>query len=832
MDLATILNNAQSPDANIRKAAEEALTLASQENFASFIYHLSLELMNEERTLIIRQLAGIVLKNSIYSNDPQRFEVISKQWTSLPENQKNEIKKNLLATLPSVVYEARHTAGQVISKIALIELPYDQWPTLAPQLFDNITQPNENLKQSTLQTIGYICEEINPEVMLQHADRILTIIVHGMRDPSNPVKLAATNALCNSLEFVRNNFEKKQERDEIMRVIFETCNSTDAGVKKAAFENLVKIAVLYYEQITEYMTDIYTYTVKAIQSETNDDIVLQAIEFWTSLSEEEIGLQDDNLSQGLTLKALPSFTPVILTTLTKQDEHDPDTWNVAMAGATCLTYMASNVLEPILEFIVPYIRQNIVSPDWRLREASCVALGSVLEGPTEFQGFLADVVPVLLQHMKDPHEMVKDTSSWTLGRLCAHQIDAVGELLEQILTAMLESTKDPSPKVAAHACWGIHNVCQAFETGPVGQVSSLAAIFQVLAKHLYIAAHRPDASEESLRVNAYEAMNSLISFSSADKAMIIEVLKFVLTDFESSFAMEVVNQTDLDTKTQIQSLLCSTLQTIASVIKEDITPFVEKMVYLLLTVFNTKNAVIYEEALMAIGAIIQAIEGGFKPYIVPAFLDILKSCLRNVEIGEVSNIAIGIVSDLTRALGKEFTVLARDIIPLIIQDLTDPKISMSAKPNAVTCIGDIAFAIGSDFVQFLPMVMPILEQATLVNLDDRDYLNTLRESIFQAYTEIVHGLKSGGCGDQFTPYVGPVLTFVSLVYNDYMSDIQGNSPLVLSGAIGLLGDLAQTLGEAIKPTLKIKFVKELFEMGHNHDSMREVADWADECVFK
>ncbi|EFA76306.1 hypothetical protein PPL_10069 [Heterostelium album PN500] len=829
MDLATILANAQqAPSEELRRGAEEALSQAAQKDFGGFLIALSQELLNNDRQPFIRQLAGLVLKNAVFSNDPARFEIASKQWLAVADNRKNEIKNNLLSTLTAPAYEARHTAAQAIAKIALIELPCQQWENLIPHLFDNITNPNEHIKQATLQTIGYICEDIDPQIMTAHANRVLTVIVHGMRDASGMVKLAATDALCNALEFVKGNFDKKEERDHIMRVVFENCTSGDHLIRKSAFENLVKIVSLYYEYIMEYMSDIYNLTVTVIQNDQNENVVLQAIEFWTSLNEEEINLSQESEGQSkeVMAKALSMFVPTILTTLTKQEEDNTDTWNVCMAGATCLTYIANNVEDLAIDYVVPYIKQNIVSTDWRFREASCVALGAILEGPSEFQGFLRDVIPVILNQLKDPNEMVKDTASWTLGRICAHQIDSVSELLQSILSGLLDATKDQSPKVAAHACWGIHNIATAFDYGPVGQFDNMSTIFPILAQHLYVAALRPDADQESLRVNAYEALNSLISFSSADPNHILEVLTFILKDFEKTFVMEVLNTEDAENKTQIQSLLCSTLQTVASTIKEKIAPHAEKMMYLLMNVFKTQNHIIYEEAMMAIGAIIQALEADFKPFL-DQFLPILLFTLRAVELGEVANISIGIVSDLTRALNKDFSNYARELIPLVIQDLTDSKISMNAKPNALTCIGDIALAISGDFTNYLPMVMPILEQATAVQLDDKDYLNSLREAIFQAYTGIIHGLKSGGAGDQFYNYVTPVLNFISLVYQERE---HGNLQ-VFSGAIGLLGDLAQTLGDKIRPTLRVSLVKSLIEYGLQQSSCQDVAKWANESIF-
>lgn len=49
------------------------------------------------------------------------------------------------------------------------------------------------------------------EVLISQSNEILTAIIHGMRqsEPSNHVRLAATTALFNSLEFTRANFDKE-----------------------------------------------------------------------------------------------------------------------------------------------------------------------------------------------------------------------------------------------------------------------------------------------------------------------------------------------------------------------------------------------------------------------------------------------------------------------------------------------------------------------------------------------------------------------------------------------------------------------------------------------
>jgi hypothetical protein len=75
---------------------------------------------------------------------------------------------------------------------------------------------------------------VDPRCLETEANEILTAIVHGMRrdEPSNHVKLAATNALLNSLEFTRGNFEKDAERHFIMQVVCEATQSEDVQVKQ------------------------------------------------------------------------------------------------------------------------------------------------------------------------------------------------------------------------------------------------------------------------------------------------------------------------------------------------------------------------------------------------------------------------------------------------------------------------------------------------------------------------------------------------------------------------------------------------------------------------
>jgi importin subunit beta-1 len=103
------------------------------------------------------------------------------------------------------------------------------------------------------------------------SNEILTAVIHGARkeEPSTDVQLAAVSALYNSLEFVRDNFEREVrvkrkciirlltcrqgERNYIMQVVCEATQNPSVPVQVAAFECLVRIMSLYYDKMGFYM---------------------------------------------------------------------------------------------------------------------------------------------------------------------------------------------------------------------------------------------------------------------------------------------------------------------------------------------------------------------------------------------------------------------------------------------------------------------------------------------------------------------------------------------------------------------------------------------------
>lgn len=71
------------------------------------------------------------------------------------------------------------------------------------------------------------------------------------------IKLAATQALVNSLEFTRSNFQKERDRGQIMTMVFQAATSESPRVREAAFNCLVEIGALFYDFMPAYIQDIF-----------------------------------------------------------------------------------------------------------------------------------------------------------------------------------------------------------------------------------------------------------------------------------------------------------------------------------------------------------------------------------------------------------------------------------------------------------------------------------------------------------------------------------------------------------------------------------------------
>jgi len=857
MDLTQLLINAQSTtDAAAREVALTQLTQLEEQNLVHLLGSLCGELRNEAKPVELRQLAGIMLKNAVAGRSEGEKARRAQRWmVQVPPEVRNHIKQTVVQVLASNQRSIRGTAAQLVSKIAAIEIPHKQWLEIVDLLVGNITgKTSDDIKQSSLEALGFICEEV-PDPLQAKSVPILIAIATGMNDQqtNNDIKLAATTCLLNSLDFVRGNFANKKDRDTIMQMVFSASQfKPEEQVRVKGLECLVEIGASYYEYLNEYIEATYKLTAHAIANES-EDVALMAIEFWSTICEEETEILEEAQAAAQQHKpsprkchnfmktVLPHFMPMILQCLAKQsDDPNDDSVNRATAAGNCLKLIAMCTKDAVVEHVLPFVQLNIQNPNWHLREAAILSFGSILEGPSQekLMPVVTQAFPLILHQMQDASPQVKDTAAWTIGRICEVLPDTLADdmKLERLMHQLVVSLRD-APRIAAHVCWAIYNV--ANNVDPEQPASVLSKYFEGLIRALFAATDRKDVDQGNLLTSAYEAINALIGSATKDMNPLLgRLIPTLIEKLKSTLMREGLSADEREKLGETQGFLCSALTSVVTKLDASvILPHCDMLMELFLRVLSSKAATVHEEALMAIGSIAGKCGANFEKYI-PVFKPLLLLGLQNASEHHVCIVSVGVVSEICSALQKKIAPHCDEIMQALLHNLQNPHMERSVKPYIISCLADVAINVEGYFERYLPYVMMMLVQASAIKFENMDedsllYLITLQESILEAYTGILQGLTADHKENSFLQFVDSVVGFLDTIAAS-ASKAPEDYDNVIKAGVGVAGDLAHCLGSKVKQHLHRPAVHTLLQLAlrsEDKDTLK-AANWTKDELAK
>ena len=579
-----------------------------------------------------------------------------------------------MQTLGSSNTQAGTAAAQVISSIAAIELPRNQWTDLMSVLVKNVREGADHQKQASLTTIGYICESPDSELrmaLVAHSNAILTAVVQGARkeETNGEVRLAAITALGDSLEFVGNNFKNEGERNYIMQVVCEATQADDSRIQQGAFGCLNRIMALYYENMRFYMEKaLFGLTILGMKSE-DEDVAKLAVEFWSTVCEEEISIEDDNANVESSDQMRPFYNfarvaasevvPVLLMLLTKQDEDaTDDEYNLSRAAYQCLQLYAQAVGATIITPVLAFVEANLRSEDWHNRDAAVSAFGAIMEGPEEkvLDPIVKQALPILITMMDDQSIQVRDSTAYALGRItegCSEAIDPqehLPTLIESLFKGLMNN-----PKMAPSCCWALMNLAERFAGDYGAQSNPITPHFNNAVTSLLEVTSRQDA-DTTVRTAAYEVLNVFIQNAAGESLHTIASLSdVIIKNIEDTVPLQqqVLSIEDKMTLEEMQNSLCTVLQAIITRLDKEIAPQADRIMQVLLQMLSTvgSKSSVPESIFATISALANALEEDFIKY-MDAFSPFLYNALGNQEEPSLCSMAIGLVSDITRSIGE------------------------------------------------------------------------------------------------------------------------------------------------------------------------------------
>ncbi|GLA65027.1 karyopherin beta [Aspergillus tubingensis] len=814
MNVTQVLESTLSPDAATRSHAEQQLAHAAEVDFAQYLVTLGQELANEDSASHIRTAAGIALKNAFTYRDLAKLQEVQTKWLQqITPEIKAQVKELGLKTLNSKDGRAGQSAAQFIVSIAAIELPRNEWPELMNILVQNVASGSDQLKQASLVTIGFICESQDAELresLAAHSNAILTAVVQGARreEQNMDIRFAAIKALSDSVDFVRSNMENEGERNYIMQVVCEATQADDLRVQAGAFGCLNRIMGAYYDKMRFYMEKaLFGLSIMGMKSE-EEDVAKLAIEFWCTVCEEEYAIEDDNAAAqaeglpevrpffGFARVACREVVPVLLQAMCRQDEDaTDDEYNVSRAAYQALQLYAQCVQGDVIQPVLTFVEENIRNEDWRHRDAAVAAFGAIMDGPDPkvLEPLIKQALPVLVGMMQDSSIQVRDSVAYALGRVC----DFCSETLDpdvhlQPLITCLFNGLASSPKIASSCCWALMNVADRFAGDYGAQTNPLSKHFEDSVKSLLALTERQDADNQ-LRTAGYEVLNSFVTNAANDSLPLVGNLSDVMLQrLEHTIPMQqqVVSVEDRITLEEMQTSITSVVLAVVQRLETEIKPQADRIMQVKLQILATvpPKSSVPDVVFATIGAIAGALEDDFIKY-MDNFAPFLYKALENQEEPGLCSMAIGLVSDISRALNERVQPYCDGFMNALLTILRSS--TNVLKPAILETFGDIAQAIGTQFDTYLNVVAQVLHQASVVTASNdvtpemQEYIVSLREGIMDAWGGILLSYKGKPQVSQLHPFVDHIFQLLHTISQDF-----NRSEGLMRATMGVIGDLA------------------------------------------
>jgi len=296
VDIAVLLQAAQSPEDHVRQPAEKELHDSEVNHFAAFLGALVELLGTNSQPDQLRIAAALQIKRVLTGQDDLSQRTKADNWrNTLDDNSRGIVKNTCLSVLAGASVNVSKQAAQCVEAVARLELPDGNWSDLPEMLLKAIDQAASRDVHGTvgpLLALGYfanVAANCGFEIPEAQTNQLLGKISQGMNNSvPTEVQTAATQALSDTLEFAKHNMDSDNERNMIMSMIFTMTKAADPQTREKAFQCLTTVLQLYYHHLEPHMGDIWECTTAAIKNSAEEEgVARQALNFWDEMALEE-----------------------------------------------------------------------------------------------------------------------------------------------------------------------------------------------------------------------------------------------------------------------------------------------------------------------------------------------------------------------------------------------------------------------------------------------------------------------------------------------------------------------------------------------------------------
>jgi hypothetical protein len=214
MEISSLLSDALSTNDMLRKQAEANIEIITAQDYGGFLHECAKELANESASKGTRQMAATLIKNLIVIS-PNHLG----KWATLSVDVKSQIKATVLSTLASGDRDVRKAAalavaGKFVFKylgICKLDIPNREWPEIVGILCGTCLHENRNFKLSSIITLNYISQEIQPKDLTEEeiCNVLQSLYLLLNQDGDDEILENSIKAILDYIPYLRTNFQKR-----------------------------------------------------------------------------------------------------------------------------------------------------------------------------------------------------------------------------------------------------------------------------------------------------------------------------------------------------------------------------------------------------------------------------------------------------------------------------------------------------------------------------------------------------------------------------------------------------------------------------------------------
>ncbi|SPN98813.1 related to importin beta-2 subunit (transportin) [Cephalotrichum gorgonifer] len=449
------------------------------------------------------------------------------------------------------------------------------------------------------------------------------------------------------------------------------------------------------------------------------------------------------------------------------EEEDPEErWTLRKSSAAALDVFARDFKGRVFECILPFLTNNLKSPDWPLREAAVLALGAVSEGCLDVVSpHLGELIPYLVTLLSDSEVVVRQITCWTLSRYSSWAASLTdpaqkSQYFEPIVDNLLQRMLDKNKKVQEAAASAIANLQEVAGkqiepyAGPIIQ-QFVRCFGKFKDKNMYILYDCVQTLAEQIGpvLAKPELVNALMP-------ALIDRYQKVPDDSREIFAL----------------LEC--LSYVATALNDAFRPYAEPIFQRCVHIIHAN----LEQSMAATSN--PAIDQPDKDFLITS-LDLLSAIIQALD----GNGAAELVNSTNGSLFE--------LLGLCLEDLTD-----EVRQSAYALLGDCARYVFPQLQPYLQSILPMI-------LKQLDFENVLDEDIDGSFAVINNACWSAGeialqHKKGMAPFVPDLLQrFVELMGNPRVPPSLVENASIALGRLGL--DNAELLAPAL-PTFSEEFL--------------------------